>query len=142
MRPTVLRALCLALGLLFVAPALGYNPEIATFVLHEARGAWWIEAHVHQVAFDRALTAADPAYEARHASTSERKRRRRRLPQAACHGPRDRDGHAVGTPFSLEAGTQLLHFWKAWRNNGRAQIIDPYAAIGTPPLPASMVPTP
>jgi hypothetical protein len=52
-------------------------------------------------------------------------------PQLATHG---------STPHSNEGAAQYLHFWRAWRDQGRAQIIDPYELIGTPPLPDDLKP--
>jgi len=38
------------------------------------------------------------------------------------------------TPGSAEAVTQMVHFLQTWLNDGVAEIIDPYAQLGTAPL--------
>lgn len=41
--------------------------------------------------------------------------------------------HSNG-PLSKEGANQALHFLETWLQDGRAEILDPYAALGTPPL--------
>ncbi|TNF31179.1 MAG: hypothetical protein EP329_12755 [Deltaproteobacteria bacterium] len=40
-----------------------------------------------------------------------------------------------GTMFSPEARLQALHFLETWRDTGSGEILDPYAELGTAPLP-------
>jgi dienelactone hydrolase len=40
-----------------------------------------------------------------------------------------------GTPACFEAMTQDLHFFETWLSSGHGEIIDPYLATGTGPLP-------
>ena len=49
-------------------------------------------------------------------------------------GPVEAAQHG-NTPKSLEALTQDLHFIKTWLATGKAEAIDPYVTLGTPPLP-------
>lgn len=39
------------------------------------------------------------------------------------------------TPWSPEGRAQMLAFYRAWRDTGTPEIIDPFALLGTPPAP-------
>ena len=49
-------------------------------------------------------------------------------------GPVAPADHDIG--FTLEGRLQIAHFLQTWADSGLPEIIDPYAGLGTPPLPA------
>jgi hypothetical protein len=51
----------------------------------------------------------------------------------AAGGPVAPADHDIG--ITLEGQLQITHFLRTWAQTGRPEIIDPYAALGTPPLP-------
>ncbi len=48
-------------------------------------------------------------------------------------GPVAAADHDIG--LTVEGRLQITHFLQTWAATGRAEIIDPYTALGTPPLP-------